>query len=136
MKRFTVMTALGALLLCGTTAVGGEKISLPTGKAAAKPQMTATAERGTAPITNVRYYGWRGGRRGYYGYGAYRPYYGGYGYGYGGYYTRPYYGYSYYSPGWGYGFGPGVGIGVGPAWGPGVGVGIGPMARFGGGWYW
>jgi len=64
-----------------------------------------------------RGYGWGGGYRGWGGYGyrpLYRPYYGGFGVGYG----YPAYGYGYGYPAYGYGYGyPGYGYG-------GVGVGI------------
>jgi hypothetical protein len=135
MKGTMILAAVAATALSSTAVFASERIKLPTASAAEKPQMTTAVSHDVAPVTNVAW-----ARRGYYGgyapYRAYRPYYGGYGYGYGGYYTRPYYGYSYYGPGWGYGgWGPGVGIGVGRPWGPGIGLGVGPVARFGGG-YW
>jgi len=134
MRRFTVLAALVAAMMWGTTTFAGEKIKLPTGPANATPQVTTAIQHGPSPITNVdwarRAYrnGW--GYGGYYApYYSYRPYYG-YGYAspyYGGYYTAPYYGYSYSAPGWYGGYG---------AWGPGVGVGVGPLAARVGGWYW
>lgn len=130
MKRCMIFSSMIAATLTVTTVFGGEKANRPVASSS-QPHITTAIDRGTTPITNVVLR-----RRGYYGgYRAYRPYYGGYGYGYRGYYTRPYYGYSYYRPGWGYGYGPRVGVGIGGTWGPGVGFGYGPMAGFGGGWW-
>ncbi|HQU42018.1 MAG: hypothetical protein B7Z73_00970 [Planctomycetia bacterium 21-64-5] len=117
MRRLTVLAALVAAALWGTTALAGEKIKLPSGPAKATMQVTPAIQHGSPRITNVDWArrAWRNGwNPGYVPYYTYRPY--TYGYVspyYGGYYTSPYYGYSYYAPGAYYG-GPRVAVGVGP----------------------
>ena len=133
--RWIATVVIAGSLFMGSAALAGEKIKLPTGSVSAKPKVSTAIERGTmqharTPVTSVdwtrRAVGNGGSGGGYAPYYSYRPYFSTYTPSYVGYYTRPYYGYSYYSPSWVYR----------DAWGPGMAFGVAPMTYGGGGWYW
>ena len=97
MRRLGIFAAVAAAALMGSQLIAGEKLKIPQGPSGAQATISTAVDHGGANLTNV---GWRARafRRGYYGYGPgfYGPYTSYY-------YTRPYYGYSYYAPTWGYG---------------------------------
>lgn len=97
MRRLGIFAAVAAAALMGSQLIAGEKLKVPQGPSGTQATISTAVDHGGANLTNV---GWRARafRRGYYGYGPgfYGPYTSYY-------YTRPYYGYSYYAPSWGYG---------------------------------